>query len=285
VVEEVNTTAVVFPFDAFGGNGTGHGAELLGEALTEILDDNTQESRAIRPDAYRGRVKQRDVSFATARALSGWRTVGRQIIRQSIKLNERVLWLGGNHLSVLPVYEELGGDNATKTLVIQFDAHLDIHQMHDVTPNPANGNFLLHAEETLPSIMNIGHRDLLIPQREIDGHFSNAFSAFALATNLPKVLTTVRSRAKSTRRVWIDIDVDVFDPAHMPATQAPLPFGPAPDVILRLLDAAFVGNVIGISISEFDPGRDVSDRGLNLLGWLMEWLLLRWYESEEEEEE
>jgi hypothetical protein len=30
-----------------------------------------------------------------------------------------------------------------------------------------------------------------------------------------------------------------------------------------------------MSISEFDPGRDVSDASLNLLGWLIEWFLLK----------
>jgi hypothetical protein len=35
-----------------------------------------------------------------------------------------------------------------------------------------------------------------------------------------------------------------------------------------------------MSISEFDPGRDRRDASLNLLGWLIEWLLLkRWNAS------
>jgi hypothetical protein len=30
-----------------------------------------------------------------------------------------------------------------------------------------------------------------------------------------------------------------------------------------------------MSVSEFDPGRDVRDTGLNLLGWLVEYALLK----------
>ena len=36
--------------------------------------------------------------------------------------------------------------------------------------------------------------------------------------------------------------------------------------------------VAGMSISEFDPGRDGRDASLNLLGWLIEWVLLRQHE-------
>ena len=38
-----------------------------------------------------------------------------------------VLWLSGNHLGCLPLFEALG-DNA---LIVQFDAHLDCYDLHD----------------------------------------------------------------------------------------------------------------------------------------------------------
>ena len=44
---------------------------------------------------------------------------------------------------------------------------------------------------------------------------------------------------------------------------------------LKLLDAVWSGKVVGLSVSEFDPGRDVRDTGLELLGWLIEFVLLR----------
>jgi agmatinase len=41
------------------------------------------------------------------------------------------------------------------------------------------------------------------------------------------------------------------------------------------------GRVVGFSISEFDPGRDVRDVGLNLLGWLLEYVLLKLEETKQ----
>jgi agmatinase len=274
------TTVITFPFDLYGNAGTGAGAERLADFVGELLADNRAETRRTRCDSYRGLVKVKDVPFATPKAVQTWRAVGRQAVRQCLRAGERVVWLGGNHLSVLPVYEELGADGgAGHTLVVQFDAHLDVYQLHDVTPNLANGNFLLHADETLPPIVNVGHRDLFLTAGEIRERFAAAYSCLDVASDPDRVVKEVRKRAEAARREWIDIDADVFDPADLPAVHHPLPFGPSPLHLLRLLAAAFEGNVVGISISEFDPGRDRRDAGLGLLGWLIEWALLRWYEG------
>ena len=51
--------------------------------------------------------------------------------------------------------------------------------------------------------------------------------------------------------------------------------GLLPPAFLALFGAAWSGNVVGMSVSEFDPGRDVRDTSLNLLGWLVEYVLLK----------
>jgi arginase family enzyme len=88
----------------------------------------------------------------------------------------------------------------------------------------------------------------------------------------------VKKLAAKADRVWIDIDADVFDPAFCPAVHQPAPFGLSPLQVLGLLDAVWSDKVVGVSVSEFDPGRDVRDTSLNLLGWLLEWVLLKKYE-------
>lgn len=274
------TSVIVFPFDLFGNAGTGAGAERLADFIRELLADNKHETRPTRCDSYRGLVRVKELAFDTPKAVLNWRTLGRQAARHSLKSGERVVWLGGNHLSVLPVLEELGaGDGANDTVVFQFDAHFDIYRLHDVTSNLSNGNFLLHADGTLPAIVNVGHRDLFLTPGEIRANFAAAYSSLDVAADVDKVAKDIRKRATAARRVWIDLDADVFDPATVPAVHHPLPFGPSPLLVLKLLDAAFAGNVVGLSVSEFDPWRDTNDAGLNVLGWLIEWALLRWYEE------
>jgi arginase family enzyme len=271
----VSGTVVIFPFDLFGSAGTGAGAQLLGDAVRELIEDTAEETRPTRADAYRGQLKVREAAFETMPQVRGWRTRGRQLARQSLASGDFLLWLAGNHLAVLPVLEELGPDS----LVVQFDAHLDIHDFHDTTKELSHGNFLKHAEQPLPKLVNLGHRDLLIPSKEIASTFATAYSAEELATQPERVVKTLRTQAAAAKRIWIDLDCDAIDPAFLPGVQNALPFGLIPTVFLKLIDAVWNDKVAGVSISEFDPGCDVRDSSLNLLGWLIEWLLLKHFEK------
>jgi arginase family enzyme len=267
----MHSTVAIFPFDQFGGAGTGAGAQLLGDAVREIIDDTEQESRPCRADCLRGKVEVREFVFDAMAKLADWRKTGRNAARKALAAGEFLVWLGGNHLSVLPALEELGRD----ACVVQFDAHLDVYSFHDNTPELSHGNFLKHFETPRPRLVNVGHRDLFLTDREVAGTFEAVYSAEEAARDLDSVAAKLRATTASAPRVWIDVDCDAFDPSALPAVQEPLPFGLAPAALLKLLDAVWSENVIGVSISEFDPGRDVRDTALNLLGWLVEFVLLR----------
>src|SRR6266571_5051594 len=103
-------TIAVFPFDQFGSAGTGAGAQLLGDAVREIIDDTAEESRPTRADALRGKLKVREEAFETLEQVRDWRSRGRKLAHHAFKSGDFLLWLAGNHLAVLPVLEELGPD-------------------------------------------------------------------------------------------------------------------------------------------------------------------------------
>ena len=271
----MRSTAVVFPFDLFGSAGTGAGARLLGDVVREIIDDTDAETRPSRADAFRGRLRVQEEVFETLGQVKDWRKRGRAVARQSFKAGDFLLWLGGNHLSVLPVFDELGPD----TLVVQFDAHLDVYDFHDTTPELSHGNFLRLAGGPLPKLVHVGHRDLFLPPKELAKTFAAVHPATELAADPDRVAAALRKQAAAAKRVWIDLDCDAFDPAFLPAVPEPLPFGLAPPVFLKLLDAVWSEKVAGFSVSEFDPGRDVRDTSLNLLGWLVEFVLLKRHEG------
>lgn len=262
---------IVFPFDQFGSAGTGAGAQLLGDAVHEILEDTEKETRPCRADCLRGTVEVHEFAFETMTQLRDWRKTGRQVARQALKGKEFLVWLGGNHLSVLPVLEELGKE----TLVVQFDAHLDIYSFHDNTTELSHGNFLKHLDTAPPRLVNVGHRDLFLTSSEIAGAFEEVYSAEMIAIDPDRVAAELKIKADGAKRVWIDLDCDALDPAAMPAVPQPLPFGVQPTVMLKLLNAIWSEKVVGFSVSEFDPGRDVRDTSLNLLGWLLEYVLLK----------
>src|SRR5262249_28908935 len=141
-----------------------------------------------------------------------------------------------------------------------------------------HGNFLLHCADPLPAILNLGHRELLLLPEYIQNYYRGTFPAAALAVDPEPALQQVRQASRSARRVFLDLDCDVFDRAHFPAVAQPVPFGLSPHQVLRVLSAAWSERVVGVALSEFDPGRDCNDQSLATLVWLLEYLLLKRYE-------
>ncbi|MHB1425231.1 MAG: arginase family protein [Gemmataceae bacterium] len=273
----MKSSFIFFPFDLFGSAGAGAGAALLADELREILADNRRERVPTRARCYTDRVRLREFHFETLDAYAGWRRQGRQAVRQVLRQGDFLFWISGNHLGALPVYDELaeGGD---ATLVVQFDAHLDIHHFRDCTTELSHGNFLLHCEGALPPLINLGHRDLLLTSDYIGRHYRRTFSAAELAIDPQPALDELRLSSRAVRRVFLDVDCDVFDPLSFPAVAQPVPFGLSPSLLLRLLDAIWSPNVAGLMLSEFDPRRDRDDQSLATLVWLLEYLLLRHHE-------
>jgi arginase family enzyme len=267
----MRTNVTVFPFDLFGSAGTGAGAKLLGDAVHEILDDTDRETRPCRADALRGAVKVKEFAFDALPDVTEWRRRGRQAARAALKSGDFLLWLGGNHLAVLPVLEELGAD----ALVVQFDAHLDVYAFHDTTAELSHGNYLTRFEAPRPRLVNVGHRDLFLTPEEIRATFEAVYPASDVAADMARVSTELKAKAGAAKRVWIDLDCDALDPTAVPAVAEPVPFGLAPPTFLALFEAVWGGNVVGVSVSEFDPGRDARDTSLNLLGWFVEYVLLK----------
>jgi arginase family enzyme len=276
---DVKTSAVFFPFDLFGSAGAAAGAELLADAVREMLADNKRERVPTRARAYQGRVRVTEFAFETLRDYQDWRQQARDAVHQALGRGDFLLWVTGNHLGVLPVYDELA-EGGQDTFVLQLDAHLDVYNLTDCTTELSHGNFLLHCAGPLPPLVNVGHRELLLRPQYVAKYYRAAFAADAVAIDPGPALEQVRAAARAAKRVFIDIDCDVFDPAYLPGVAHPVPFGLSPLLVLRFLDAAFAGRVAGVALSEFDPARDHNDRSLATLIWLLEYLLLKRYEKE-----
>jgi agmatinase len=267
----MNIQAVVFPFDLFGSAGTAAGAQLLGDAIQEMIDDAERETQPARSQSYRNCVDLVEFPFDTLEEISGWRATGRETISAALEEADFTLWLTGNHLGALPIYETLGPDD----LILQFDAHLDAYNLADSTTELSHGNFLLHLPPGKhPRVVNIGSRDLFLPDQHSLQHFHDILTAELLTSAPDKALAKLNALTKKAKRIWIDIDCDAFDPAYFPAVPLQLPFGLAPREVLRILQSIWSKKVVGISFSEFDPGRDRNDLSLGTLIWLMEWCLL-----------
>jgi arginase family enzyme len=274
----MKTTIHVFPFDLFGSSGAAEGALLLADEVREVLADNRRESVRTRARAYTRHVRVHETPFETLAAYNDWRTQGRHLARPALVQGDFLIWLGGNHLSALPIYDELSGRQ--DVLIVQLDGHLDIHHFDDCTRELSHGNFLLHAAGPLPPLCNVGHRDLLLPADRIQAAYRQTWSALELAADTAGVLAKLRELSAASDAVYLDLDCDVFDSAAFPAVAQPVPFGLPPLLVLQVIEAVWSPRVRGLFVSEFVPGRDHQDRCLGTLVWLLEHVLLRAYEEE-----
>jgi arginase family enzyme len=273
----MKTTAIFFPFDLFGGGGSGAGVGLLADAVREMLADNRRESVATRAATYTGQVRLREVAFEKLDDFTDWRRTGRNLARAVISRGEFMFWFAGNHLGVLPVYDELSSKGES-VLVVQVDAHLDIHQFRGYSTEPSHGNFLLHCAGPVPPLVNAGHRDLLLPPEHVHRYYRQSFSASQMSVDPGGVAEQLHALSATAERVYLDIDCDVLDPAYFPAVSDPVPFGLSPSALLALIESVWSTRIAGVCLSEFNPARDRDDRCLATLVWLIEYLLLRRYE-------
>ena len=274
----MKTAVIIFPFDLFGSSGTAAGAQLIADELREILADNRRERVRTRARAYTKKVKLREFTFESLADYEKWRVQGRQAAREALDAGDFLIWITGNHLGALPVYDEIAADSSDR-LVVQFDAHLDIHEFTDCTQELSHGNFLRHIDGKTPRLINIGHRDLLLRQEDIVAYYEQHWPASELAVDPEPALMQLKAASLAAERVFVDIDCDVFDTAFFPAAAQPVPFGLSPSLVLRFLEAVWSPRIVGVLVSEFDPSRDQNDRSLATLVWLLEWLLLRRHEK------
>ncbi|MFM7149893.1 MAG: arginase family protein, partial [Gemmataceae bacterium] len=197
----MNTQAIFFSFDMFGSPGTASGVHLLADEIREILADNRRETVPTRADAYSTDLRLREIDFPNLASLEKWRERGRKLARPVFQSGEFLLWFSGNHLGTLPLYDELS--LATdKVVVLQFDAHLDIHHFRDCSSELSHGNFLRHCAGPLPPLINLGHRDLLLPRDTISEYFQSAFSVVDLVRDSQAVLRSVQSQLSKADRVF-----------------------------------------------------------------------------------
>ncbi|MGL6074119.1 MAG: arginase family protein [Fimbriiglobus sp.] len=265
----MNLSAIIFPFDTFGSAGTGEGAKLLGDVLREAVDEAREEESRI--TKYAKHLEIHEVEFETLETLQNWRETGREYARTAIAENDFTLWLSGNHLGVLPILEELG----PKDLVIQLDAHYDCYDLPSTSESLSHGNFLRELGPNRPKIIHLFSRDLFLQQKPLKQYFDKVHDAADCVTNWKSILDELTIAIRKAKRVWVDVDVDAFDPSFAPAVGHRQPVGMSPAQFIDLVNVSDKSKFAGLSFSEYLPAQDREDTTLTLLAWLTEWLLLK----------
>ncbi len=157
--------------------------------------------------------------------------------------------IGGNHtvsIGAIKAFSEYF-DNLS---VLQLDAHTDLRQEYEGSKfNHACA--MARAREFAP-IVQVGIRSMSVyevPYADKD----RIFYSHELYYNKNLYIKAID---KLTEKVYITIDLDVFDPSIMPSTGTPEPGGPAYTELIHFLrDVIRNKNVVGFDVVELCPNQ------------------------------
>jgi agmatinase len=180
------------------------------------------------------------------------------VIKDLIEVGKKPVTIGGEHTITFGILKGLG-DKASKTVVVSFDAHLDLR-------NEFMGVKLGHTtfmrrinEEIKPAkIIAVGTRAVC---REELAYAKNIGIEFFTSQQIRSegaghVAKQLEEKLARYENIYLSVDMDVLDPAYAPAVQNPEPEGLEPHVLLDILCGVCDERVIGVDVVEVAPHYD-----------------------------
>ncbi len=176
--------------------------------------------------------------------------------------NKFVFLLGGEHSVSLGYLQALAKKmNPKEVTILQIDAHCDLRDTDaDYNENPsklAHSCVLRRAHEFGYNLVQVGIRTYSISEYEYFSDPKNNIKVFEWGNghkvpSIDEILVSIK-----TKYVYITIDVDGFDPAHMPGTgtavQGGLEWWYGLELIERVVDNF---ELVGADIVEVSPMTD-----------------------------
>jgi agmatinase len=166
--------------------------------------------------------------------------------------------IGGEHTLTLGAIKGLG-HKVQKTAMMSFDAHLDLR-------NEFMGLRLSHttfmrrvSEEAKPSrIIEVGTRAVC---KEELAYARKAGIRFFTAQQVRKIgnkriAEELKHELADCENIYLSVDMDVLDPAYVPAVQNPEPEGIDTNTLLDILDSICDKRVVGFDVVEIAPNYD-----------------------------
>ncbi len=261
--EDYDIALVGLPFD--GGLSYRPGARFAPSRVREV----SSLGRVFhwgRNESFTQKIKVADIGDCPVVPIDLQKTYDRiqEFYGKLLALNKKVITVGGDHSSTLPILREMRKKYGQPLNLIHFDAHLDTYP-------PAwdcdfhHGSFARHAvEEGLvdpKGYVMIGIRgpltsadDLLFVRR----HGIRVCTVDEIRDNgLIRFTESLPDFAKGP--TYISYDIDCLDPAYAPGTGTPVVGGLTTYETQRILRGLKVKNLVGGDVVEVSPPFDSSD--------------------------
>ena len=182
----------------------------------------------------------------------------KQVIRSIIENGKTPITIGGEHTITLGIVKGVRRE-ASDMAIVSFDAHLDLR-------NEFLGLKLSHTtfmrrinEQVKPArIIEVGTRAVC---KEELAYAKSSGVEFLTTQEIRKLGSAesairLKEQLKGYRSVYLTVDMDVLDPAYVPAAQNPEADGLEMAVLLDILESVCDDRVIGFDVVEIAPNYD-----------------------------
>lgn len=180
------------------------------------------------------------------------------VINDILRAGKIPVSIGGEHTITLGVMKGLG-NKASKTAIVSFDAHLDLRNKF-MDLKLSHTTFMRRInEQTKPAkIIEVGTRAVckeeLAYAKKVGIEFFNAQEIRKEGSQ--QIVRQLREKLAKYKNVYLSIDMDVFDPAYVPAVQNPEADGLEMHTLLDILFGVCDKRVVGFDVVEVAPNYD-----------------------------
>jgi len=166
--------------------------------------------------------------------------------------------IGGEHTITLGIAKGLG-DRASKTAIVSLDAHLDLRNEF-LGLKLSHTTFMrrINEEAKTAKIIEVGTRavckeELAYAKKAEIEFFTTKQIRRQGSEQIAKLLKEKLAKYKS---IYLSVDMDVLDPAYIPAVQNPEPDGLEMHMLLDILGGICDKRVVGFDVLEIAPDYD-----------------------------
>jgi agmatinase len=172
--------------------------------------------------------------------------------------------IGGEHTITLGIMKGLT-THPKKTVVVSFDAHLDLREeFMGLTLSHTTFMQLINEEIRPGKIVEIGTRgackDELAYARKTGIHFVTSHQIRSEGTE--QITRKIKQELAPFEEIYLSVDLDVLDPAFAPAVQNPEPEGIDLNTLLEIACGLCDERIIGFDVLEIAP---VYDQGVSAI--------------------
>ena len=180
------------------------------------------------------------------------------VIKDILKTGKIPITIGGEHTITYGIAKALG-KTASKTAIVSFDAHLDLRNEYSGLKMSHTTFMRRTNEEVKPAkIIEIGTRAVCREELKYAKEAGIEFftTQYVRKEGTDHVTKQLREKLEKYENVYVSVDMDILDPAFVPAVQNPEGDGLEMYYLLDILNSICDKRVVGFDVLEIAPDYD-----------------------------